>query len=142
MDGKIYLIGGADGYKANGKAEVKSSKKVCVFDLAGAGHWRDCASMEQGRQKFGYVNFDGKVYVFGGVNADGAVHGAEVYNPRTDAWAQYESDHECCDRESGVNHPSALLETEGFNEEDVNLLWKILSICHEAFGDFLCSMQL
>lgn len=77
VDGKLYIIGG------RGEAPVYFSRLVYVFDPAGSGQWKQCASMICARTVFACDVKDGKIYVFGGMGAEGA---AEVYDPVQDVW--------------------------------------------------------
>lgn len=76
LRGKLYVLGG------NGKHYLPRDD-VHVFDLAGKGQWKQCASMKNGRKHFACAAYDGKIYVFGGAGAGNA---AEVYDPDQDLW--------------------------------------------------------
>ena len=50
------------------------------------GYWTQRASMTTARDHPGVVGVNGKVYVFGGSNASGALDSVEIYDPATDTW--------------------------------------------------------
>lgn len=60
-----------------------------IFPIAEAsadGYWTQRASMTTARDHPGVVGLNGKVYVFGGSNASGALESMEIYDPATDTW--------------------------------------------------------
>jgi hypothetical protein len=77
VHGKLFILGG------RGEAPLYFSREVHEFDPAGPGQWRQCASMICGRASFACDVKDGKIYVFGGMGAEGA---AEIYDPAQDVW--------------------------------------------------------
>ncbi|CAM6100817.1 unnamed protein product [Calypogeia fissa] len=97
LDGKIYVLGGGTGYgdsceESDDEEHKKVFKEVYVLDLVGGAEssgcrkWKQCASMQEGRLKFGCGLIGGKIYAFGGASHYGPVHGSEVYDPQADTW--------------------------------------------------------
>ncbi|CAM6115355.1 unnamed protein product [Calypogeia fissa] len=84
LDGKIYILGGLQGFRLG-------SKEVYMFDVAGQGGWKKCASMHVARQDFACGAVNGKIYVCGGTSCcmhpgRAPVCGMEIYDPKTDKW--------------------------------------------------------
>lgn len=77
VNSKLYVIGG------RGDVSIFFSREVYQFDPCGSGRWKQCASMISGRASFGSDVKDGKIYVFGGMGAEGK---CEVYDPVQDVW--------------------------------------------------------
>ncbi len=51
------------------------------------GTWQQLASMPTARQELASAVLNGKIYVIGGLNADGiSTNTVEVYNPATNTW--------------------------------------------------------
>lgn len=57
-----------------------------IPEIVGEGFWTQRASMATARDRPGVVGLNGKIYVFGGSNASGALNSVEIYNPNTDTW--------------------------------------------------------
>jgi N-acetylneuraminic acid mutarotase len=74
---KLYVIGG------RGKGPLELRDEVYAFDFVGKAGWKQCASMITGRAAVACEAKDGKIYVFGGLGAQGT---AEVYDPEDDTW--------------------------------------------------------
>ncbi|MHC4558890.1 MAG: Kelch repeat-containing protein [Planctomycetota bacterium] len=82
IDGRIYVIGG-------GKSAVS---RVDVYDPA-TDTWSRAADMPTPRILMARVTWDGKIYAFGGKtgtlgSSAPTVNVTEVYDPKTDTWAQ------------------------------------------------------
>ncbi|CAM6115371.1 unnamed protein product [Calypogeia fissa] len=92
LDGKIYILGGW--YGLGHLVPPSSTKKLCwskrvfMFDVAGQGGWKSCASMQASREDFACAAINGKIYVCGGTSCSGPHRGPvcemEVYDPQTD----------------------------------------------------------
>ncbi|CAM6099861.1 unnamed protein product [Calypogeia fissa] len=84
LDGKIYILGGLQGF-------CLGSKEVYMFDVAGQGGWKKCASMQVARQDLACGAVNGKNYVCGGTSCcrlrgRTPVSEMEIYDPKTDKW--------------------------------------------------------
>lgn len=81
LDGKLYVIGGADIF-------LFESDLVQVYDPSqpAGSRWSTAASLNHARFKHGAAAYDGKIYVFGGEDLDGAMDTLEVYDPGANTW--------------------------------------------------------
>jgi N-acetylneuraminic acid mutarotase len=80
LGGKIYLMGGWDGDRG------VVSDRAWVFDPA-QNAWSPIASMNRNRRDFASSVMAGRIYVTGGLAANGKqVQDAEVFDPATGAW--------------------------------------------------------
>ena len=85
LNGKIYYVGGLNGYPGT------SSGKVYVYDPV-ANKVTQVASLPAGRDRgaVGIAVYLGKIYVAGGFHDNGTVKGSvnffDVYNPATNNW--------------------------------------------------------
>lgn len=61
---------------------------AAASDAQTGGVWQQLASMPTDRQELASAVLNGKIYVLGGLSADGiSTNNVEVYNPATDSWA-------------------------------------------------------
>jgi hypothetical protein len=79
-DGRIYAIGGNDGF---GPTDV-----VEAYTPGTSGSWTSQASMPSARYGLAVIaGADGRIYAIGGSEGGGPVATLEVYTPSTDSWA-------------------------------------------------------
>ena len=78
LNGKIYIIGGKDD-----NLSPVSSVEVCSPEDNSCNY---VAGMSSERLGSGVVAHEGRIYVFGGVNAGSKLSSAEVYIPEEDRW--------------------------------------------------------
>merc|ERR1712194_640396 len=80
MGGKIYVTGGLN----EALAEVSS---IFVYDPQ-ADAWTQLASMSIARESHASAAVGGKLYIYGGLGADGPLGTTEVLDPASGSWAQ------------------------------------------------------
>lgn len=88
--GKVYVMGGVingpGGAHPNG-AEWTGSTNAFAYDIAGD-KWTAIKPLPHSTAAAGVVAVDGKVYVIGGIDADGMVLDlVQCYDPATDTWS-------------------------------------------------------
>ena len=66
--------------------EEESPQVTHTVRVSGDGYWTQRVSMTTARDHPGVVGVNGKIYVFGGSNALGALDSIEIYDPATDTW--------------------------------------------------------
>ena len=76
-NGRLYAVGGSDGYEAVSALEEYDPR---------ADSWRSLALMPTPRGGLGAAFLGGKLYVAGGQNESGALATFEEYDPATDRW--------------------------------------------------------
>ena len=81
LEGKIYVVGGADG--------CNSLPSLEVYDPV-ANIWHRKADMPTARDALGTVNVNGRIYAIGGLReCNGPVYSVvDMYNPLTDTWTK------------------------------------------------------
>ncbi|HKP95099.1 MAG TPA: galactose oxidase [Fibrobacteria bacterium] len=90
--GKLYVMGGVTygrggGPRLNTGAEWSGSTTALEYNPAGD-QWRTVKALPHATAAAGVVSFGGKIYVIGGVDAEGvALDLVQEYTPATDAWA-------------------------------------------------------
>ena len=83
VDGKIYVVGGYDGYSADPAIHHRSME---IFDPQ-SGTWKSGKKMKKRRSDVQAAVKDGKIYVVGG-DIDGEVlRCGEVYDPESNSWS-------------------------------------------------------
>ena len=97
VDGKIFVIGGAQVKKIKGyrgwAIETKKLPTVEMYDPA-TDTWTQKADMPTVRSYLSTSVMDGKIYAIGGMSSSteqGRLETVEVYDPATDTWAKTES---------------------------------------------------
>jgi N-acetylneuraminic acid mutarotase len=82
-ENKIYVIGGYIKLTSGSSSQLINITEVYdpVTDT-----WETRASMPAARDGVEANVIDGKIYVIGGINADGVTNVTEVYDPATDMW--------------------------------------------------------
>lgn len=75
---RIYAFGGLD-------AESRATDFAAVLDTR-TGRWRDLPSLPHERYAHTVTAYDGRYYVIGGRDADGAVAEVDVFDPETERW--------------------------------------------------------
>ena len=88
--GKLYVMGGVEigpgGAHPNG-AEWTGSTTALAFDPA-KGQWTALKPLPHATAASGVAAFGGKIFVIGGIDADGyALDLVQVYDPAADAWS-------------------------------------------------------
>ena len=82
VNGKIFVMGGTDAAKGNALTSIE------VYDPA-TGNWEYDGEMNLGRIGHRAVEYQGKIYVFGGITQEpspGTLDDVEVYDPATQTW--------------------------------------------------------
>lgn len=91
VEGKLYVMGGVPygpggGPKLNTGAEWSGSTNALAYDPA-ADKWTAVKALPHSTAAAGVIAFNGKVYVIGGVDAEGvALNLVQIYTPATDSW--------------------------------------------------------
>jgi len=83
-DSKIYVIGGYIKLTSGSSSQLTNITEA--YDPA-ADTWETRASMPTARDGLEANVVDGKIYLIGGVGADGIIGVTEVYDPVADSWA-------------------------------------------------------
>ncbi len=89
QSGKLLIIGGITGYDANTPPNAIYTTACELFDPT-TGTWSAAGSMSHPHGSFSDPQMfsDGKVLVYGGLEADGlSATTAEIYNPATNSWS-------------------------------------------------------
>ena len=117
VDGTVYIVGGLE----RGALEDATVGTVEAY-RPGARTWTRCAPMPTPRSFTAAAALDGKVYVFGGLDAAGkALATVEVYDPKRDSWSGCPSMGPPRSRLAAVNHMDRMiLVGGGLDEKDVN----------------------
>ncbi len=90
--GKVYVMGGVPygpggGPKLNTGAEWSGSTSAFAYDPA-TDKWTTVKALPHSTAAAGVVGFAGKIYVIGGVDAEGvALNLVQIYDPASDAWS-------------------------------------------------------
>ena len=113
----VYVVGGVE-RGATGDTTVAA---VEAYDPVKR-EWTRCAPMATARAFAAAVEFDNRVYVFGGVDASGkALDSAEVYDPQRDAWTAAPSMASARGRLAAVNHMRrSILVAGGIGNDECN----------------------
>src|SRR5579872_118792 len=77
---RIYVVGGY-------AQQSVDSARCDVYDVSSS-EWSKCASLPRGLNHIGMTSFNGKLYTFGGFEAqnNSPVTDANVYDPTTNSW--------------------------------------------------------
>ncbi|KAL3683309.1 hypothetical protein R1sor_001331 [Riccia sorocarpa] len=102
LDGRLYVLGGL--FKEKSGEVLHKGDEVHVLDLGACeSTWRRCASMSVVRERFGCAAYDGKIFVFGGLEPQVDMYeydyyldreiwtNSEVFDPLKNQWSSTES---------------------------------------------------
>ena len=94
MGGKIYVTGGENNVR-------NSENSVCMYDPQ-TNTWTQLASMSFARRCHASAAVDGKLYVFGGMDAEEELDSVEFYDPTSDRWTLVSSLPSACHSPAAV----------------------------------------